>query len=159
MHASVEASNNAIGSLDPLRLILKKNDYPTHARVGPDWFALVGNWMTEWERTGDSTYRDKIMAGVESFAEMPYGFFSGNKGAFGYDPTTNKVYRLNENDIGYSHLSVLMGGPEIAFELGPLLNDEKWDELWLLFSRLYGAPSEIIEKEFGKRANLGDPGP
>ena len=159
MHASVEASNKAIGNLDPLRLILKKNDYPTHARVGPDWFALVGNWMTEWERTGDSTYRDKIMAGVESFAEMPYGFFSGNKGAFGYDPTTNKVYQLNENDIGYSHLSVLMGGPEIAFELGPLLNDEKWDELWLQFSRLYGAPSEIIKKELGKRANLGDPGP
>jgi len=49
MRASVEASNEAIGKIDPLRLILEKSEYPTHVRVGPDWLALVGNWMTEWD--------------------------------------------------------------------------------------------------------------
>ena len=159
MHASVEASNEGIGKLDPLRLILKKSQYPTHARVGPDWLALAGNWMTAWERTGDTRYRDRIMVGVNSLYEMPYGFFSGSGAALGYDPETYKLYRLDENDIGYSHLSVLMGGPEVAFELTHLLQNKKWDKLWMQFCKLYAAPKEVIEKEFGKDVKLGDPGP
>ncbi|MCB0446203.1 MAG: hypothetical protein KDD03_01565, partial [Gelidibacter sp.] len=159
MNASVEASNEAIGNIDPLRLILEKSKYPTHARVGPDWFALVGNWMTEWERTGDIKYKERILTGVNSFSEMPYGFFSGKNGAFGYDPKTYKMYQLNEDDIGFSHLSVLMGGPEIAFELTHLLKDEKWDMLWNQFCKLYAAPKEVVEKEFGESIELGDPGP
>lgn len=158
MHESVEASNEAIGKIDPLRMILEKSEYPTHARVGPDWLALVGNWMTELERTGDTRFRDRIMAGVNSLYEMPYGFFSGKDAAFGYDPETYKLYRLNENDIGAAHLSVLMGGPEVAFELSHLLQNEKWDKLWLQFCKLYGAPKEEIEKEFGIAVELGNPG-
>jgi len=46
MHVVAEASNKAIGETDPLRKILDKSEYPTHARMGPDWLALVGNWMT-----------------------------------------------------------------------------------------------------------------
>jgi len=159
MHAAGESSNEAIGKLDPLRLIREKSKYPTHARVGPDWLALVGNWMTEWERTGDTQYRDRIMAGVNSLYEMPYGFFSGRGAAFGYNPETYKLYRLDENDIGHSHLSVLMGGPEVAFELTHLLQDKKWDKLWMQFCKLYAAPVKEIEKEFGKTVELGDPGP
>ncbi|MBN2013490.1 hypothetical protein JW960_29440 [candidate division KSB1 bacterium] len=159
MHASVETSNEAIGKLDPLRLILEKDQYPTHARVGPDWLALVGNWMTEWERTGNAKYRGRIMAGVNSLYDMPYGFFSGEGAAFGYDPKTYTLHRLNENDIGYRHLSVLMGGPEIAFELTHLLQDKKWDKLWMQFCRLYAAPENEIENEFGIAVQLGDHGP
>ena len=159
MRASVEASNEAIGKLDPLRLILEKSEYPTHARVGPDWLALVGNWMTEWERTNDTRYRDRILVGVNSLYGMPYGFFSGNGAAMGYDPATYKLHRLNQDDIGYSHLSVLMGGPEVAFELTPLLKNEKWDKLWMQFCRLYAAPENEIEKELGRAAKLGDAGP
>lgn len=159
MRAAVEASNEAIGKLDPLRLILEKSAYPTHARVGPDWLALVGNWMTEWERTGDTRYRDRIMVGVNSLSGMPYGFYSGKNAALGYDPETYKLYRLDENDIGYSHLSVLMGGPEVAFELTHLLQNEKWGKLWMQFCRLYAAPEAVIEKEFGKAVKLGDPAP
>ncbi len=159
MRATVEASNEAIGKLDPLRLIREKSKYPTHARVGPDWLALVGNWMTEWERTGDTRYRDRIMVGVNSLYEMPYGFYSGRSAALGYDPETYKLYRLDENDIGFSHLSVLMGGPEVAYELSHLLQNEKWDKLWMQFCKLYAAPQEVIEKEFGKAVELGNPGP
>ena len=158
MRESVEASNKAIGEIDPLRLILEKSEYPTHARMGPDWLALVGNWMTEWERTGDETYRDRILTGVKCLFDMPYGLFSGKGAAMGYDPSTYKLYQLDKNDIGYSHLSVLMGGPEVAFELTPLLESEEWNELWLQFCKLYGQPAETIEKEFGKRVKLGDPG-
>ncbi len=159
MHASAEASNRAIGETDPLRQILEKSEYPTHARMGPDWLALVGNWMTEWERTGDDVHRDKIMTGINSLSKMPYGLFSGKGAAMGYDPATYKLYQLDREDIGYSHLSVLMGGPEIAFELGPLLDNKKWDKLWLQFCKLYGERADRIEEEFGIRVKLGDPGP
>jgi hypothetical protein len=158
MNAVADASNEAIGRIDPLRQILKQGKYPTHIRVGPDWLALVGNWMTEWERTGDARYRDRIMAGVNSFDKMPYGFFSGTNAAFGYDPKTCNVYQLNASDIGASHLSVLMGGPEVAFECTPLLHNEKWETLWLQFCKLYGSPKEEIEKEFGRNVELGKPG-
>ncbi|RKZ92740.1 MAG: hypothetical protein DRQ40_08380 [Gammaproteobacteria bacterium] len=159
MHASVEASNRAIGETDPLRMILEKSEYPTHARMGPDWLALVGNWMTEWERTGDETYRDRIMTGIKSLSKMPYGLYSGKGAAMGYDPETYKLYQLDKEDIGYSHLSVLMGGPEVAFELSNLLDDKKWDKLWLQFCKLYGEPVESVEKEFGRKIKLGKPGP
>lgn len=159
MREVVDAANESIGKIDPLRLILKDNKYPTHVRVGPDWLALVGNWMTEWERTGDTRYRDRIMIGVDCLYKMPFGFFSGVNAAFGYDPSIYKLYQLNENDIGSAHLSVLMGGPEVAFELSHLLKDRKWNKLWLQFCKLYGAPKEEVEKEFGKSVELGRPGP
>lgn len=158
MQATADASNNAIGRIDPLRHILKKSKYPTHIRFGPDWLALVGNWMTAWERTGNTKYRDRIMVGVNSFYNMQYGFYSGKDGAFGYDPETYKVYQLNKNDIGWIHLSVLMGGPEVAFELTPLLHNKKWNKLWLQFCKLYGGPEKAVEKEFGRDVQLGQPG-
>ncbi|WNH10712.1 hypothetical protein [Thalassobellus suaedae] len=159
MHAVVEASNTAIGNLDPVRLIMEKSQYPTHARLGPDWFALVGNWMTEWERTGNKEYRDKILVGVQNISKMPYGFFSAKDAAFGYDPKTNKLYQLNKGDIGFLHLSVLMGGPEVSFELMPILKSKEFDKLWLQFSKLYGTSNENIQKEFGVNMKLGDTGP
>ena len=158
MHVTADASNEAIGRIDPVRLILPKSQYPTHARVGPDWLALVGDWMTEWERTGDTKYRDRIMVGVNCLAKMPYGFFSGHDAAFGYDPKTYKLYRLDKNDIGYLHLSVLQGGPEVAFELTHLLKNKKWDKLWMQFCKLYAAPKAVVQKEFGKDIELGTQG-
>ena len=159
MHESVEASNKAIGEIDPLRMIMEPGEHPTHARMGPDWLALVGNWMTEWERTGDETYRDRIMTGINCLSKMPYGLYSGKGAAMGYDPATHKLYQLDKGDIGFSHLSVLMGGPEVAFELSPLLNSKKWDKLWLQFCRLYGQAPESVEQEFGRKVKLGNPGP
>ena len=57
--------------------------YPARVRAGPDWLAFVGNWMTEWERTGDPKWRDKIVAGVESFKAMPYWMRSGKNLVYG----------------------------------------------------------------------------
>ncbi|TDH24215.1 Tat pathway signal sequence domain protein [Segetibacter sp. 3557_3] len=148
----------AMAKTDPLRMILSPTKYPTHARMGPDWLALVGNWMTEWERTGDKRWRDKIMAGVNSFAKMPYGLFSGQQAAFGYDPATNKMHQLNDT-LGAVHLSILMGGPEIVNELEGLLQDKNFSRMWLQFCRLYGAPQPEIIKVFGKGGNLSNLAP
>jgi hypothetical protein len=155
MRAVVESANEAIGKLDPMRLIYEKSAYPTHARVGPDWLALVGNWMTEWERTNDTRYRDRIMVGVKNLYDMPYGFYSGVRMTMGYDPESYTLYQLDEKHIGYSIISILMGGSEVAFELTPLLQDEKWNALWLQFCKLHGAPQSFTEKEFGRDVKLG----
>ncbi len=159
MRHVTEAAEKAIVKLDPLRLILPKSEFATHARIGPDWLALAGNWMTEWERTGDKKWRDKIMAGVNSFAKMPYGLFSGEKAAFGYDPVTNKMHMLQPDAFGSAHLTVLMGGPEVAFELTELLQNPTWTKLWLQYCELYGTSSENIEKHLGRKGELGTPGP
>ncbi|QRX63324.1 hypothetical protein JS578_10705 [Dysgonomonadaceae bacterium zrk40] len=158
MRFVAEASNDAIGKIDPLRLILEKSDYPTHARMGPDWLALIGNWMIEWERTGDPEWRDRIMTGVRSLAKMPFGLFSGKGAAMGYDPENFKLYQLEPEHVGHSHLSVLMGGPEMAYELTDLLGDANWTRMWMQFTRLYGAPEEDVYREFGVSVKLGDPG-
>lgn len=146
-------------TFDPLRLILPKSEYPTHARIGPDWTALVGNWMTEWERTNDAKWRDKILAGINSFSKMPYGFYSGKDGAFGYDPKHGAFYRLSADEIGNSHLATIMGGAEVAFELTPILNNPAWNKLWQQYFELYGAPKENVIKAFNKNVKLGEMSP
>lgn len=161
MHASAMYADSGLWNVDPLREILPKSKYPTHARFGPDWLGLVGNWMTEWERTGNTDWKKRILTGVRDFAAMPYGFFSGkNKDAgMGYDPKTNHIYQLDSSDIGGSHLATLMGGMEMAYELSPLMNDADFNKLYLQYCRLYGAPLEEVQAAFGKhiRTTLGDP--
>lgn len=37
---------------------------PSRVRIGPDWTALAGNWFTQWERTNDPKWRDRIKVGM-----------------------------------------------------------------------------------------------
>jgi hypothetical protein len=53
MRESARNGDSGLLNVDPLRKLLPPSKYPTHARFGPDWVSLVGNWMTEWERTDD----------------------------------------------------------------------------------------------------------
>jgi len=46
-------------------------------QFGTTWAALVAAWYTEWERTGDTQWRDRIVAGMESIAAMPHQWFTG----------------------------------------------------------------------------------
>ncbi len=56
--------------------------------------------MTEWERTGDTRYRDKIVAGMDSITAMPYGFLSGPNQLYGYDPKTGKMGAIVPDGFG-----------------------------------------------------------
>jgi hypothetical protein len=156
MHEVALHADSGLLHVDPLREILAKSEYPTHARVGPDWFGLVGDWMTEWERTGDVKWKNKILTGVNDFAKMPYGFYSGKDAAFGYDPNTNHMYMLHKDDIGFEHLATLMGGIEMGMELKTFLNNKDWDRMFLQFCALYGAPADDVNKAFGKNIRLGE---
>jgi len=86
-----------------MRLAEPKSQFPCSAparlRIGPDWLAYAGNWMTEWERTQNTKYRDKIITGMKSIAALKNGLFTGNM-ALGYDPATGVIsYEGDPNRI------------------------------------------------------------
>jgi YetA-like protein len=122
-------ADKALLVVDPVRElagISSEHKYPTHLRIGPDWFALVSNWYTAWERTGDEKYRDRIFAGMDSITAMPNGIASGAN--FGFDPSTDKIYMLAPGET--PSLLPLFGGPELNFEMNSVLGNEKWSQAW-----------------------------
>ena len=125
-------------------------------RGGPDWLAFVGNWMTEWERTGDTKYRDKIIAGMDSIAAMPYGFLTGPNQLYGYDPKTGKLYALGRT-VGTYNLATIMGGGEVVFELNTLIDHPGWKKAWQQYCRLTTAPKAVVAKDMrsGTEGNDG----
>lgn len=90
----VKDADHKLYELDPMRLAQPRSEYPCTAparlRIGPDWLAYAGNWMTEWERTGNTAYRDKIIAGMKSISALPNRLFTGPK-ALGFDPETGII--------------------------------------------------------------------
>ncbi|MDO4931145.1 MAG: DUF6250 domain-containing protein [Prevotellaceae bacterium] len=135
MHEVVDA-DQLLYRLDPMRLAQPRSDkYPCTAparlRVGPDWLAYAANWFTEWERTGDARYRDKILAGMRSIAAMPHGLFSGPK-ALGYDPATGVVSWEGDSAVqNTNHLLPIMGGFEMMNEMMLSLTTPEWSRAWL----------------------------
>jgi YetA-like protein len=150
MHEVVNADYKA-AEFDPMRLAqpitpAERKIAAARVRLGPDWFAFAGNWMTEWERTGDTKWRDKILAGVDSLSKMPYGLRSGRNLVYGYDPATGRLLQLTDQ-VGEYNLSTIMGGAEVVFELNDVLNDPRWDKLWLQYCRLYLTPHGVSEEQ------------
>src|SRR5690625_5001324 len=88
--SEVRDADHATASLDPMREYFSKDEYPTHARTGPDWSAFCSNWLSEWERTEDKKYRDKILTGINILKELPLRLLSGP--TFGYDPKTSRLH-------------------------------------------------------------------
>jgi hypothetical protein len=127
MHEVVNADYSLV-EVDPLRKILPKTQYPTHARSGPDWLACAGNWMTEWERTGDTQWRDKIITGMKDLAAMPGGLRTAL--SFGYDPKTGHLYDVPDKQKT-GQFVMIFGGAETGFELGTLIDVPEWSKAWM----------------------------
>jgi hypothetical protein len=165
MNEVIDADQKLV-EIDPMREIVPKDPkYPTHARVGPDWFAAVGNWYTAWERTGDTKYRDRIATGMKAIAAMPHGLFSGGGvrdfdgqnaagGTFGYDPSSHMLYQIG-NRADVPSLAPLFGGPELNFEMIPVINDAQWTAAWMQYCELLAAPREQQEQVLGNAVNSG----
>ena len=128
MHAQTDADTLLL-HLDPMRLAEPREKFPSTAparlRLGPDWLAYAGNWFTEWERTGNLKYREKILAGLQSIAALDDGFFTGNK-ALGYDPATGRIsYEGPKERKNTNHLATIMGGFEVMNELLDVMSNEQ----------------------------------
>ena len=151
-----------IANFDPMREAEPKlpGEPKYRLRIGPDWFALAGNWMTAWERTGDKKWLNLILAGVDSIAAMPYGLETGKPEAnskalaatVGFDPQTGKLTPIPNPQTGKLvpanyNLATIQGGGEVMFELVPLLGRADLAEAWLRLCRLGNAPAEVWDKD------------
>jgi len=167
----------AIAKFDPMRIaspqIHGEPQFEMRLRIGPDWFALAGNWMTEWERTGDTKWRDRILAGVDSIMAMPYWLQTGQRSGLnpdipggaigplrggggaqvvGFDIATGKLTPIRDPltkvpVVASYNLATIMGGGEVMFELVPLLGRKDFATAWLQYCRIGGAPAEVLTKD------------
>jgi hypothetical protein len=139
-----------VAEVDPMRLAQppteRERKYPARVRLGPDWFAFAGNWMTEWERTGDTKWRDKINTGLDCISRMPLGVRSGRNLVYGYDPATGRLYQVSD-ELGDYNLATIQGGAEVVFELNGLIDNPGWMKAWLQYCRLEQAPQAVVLKD------------
>jgi hypothetical protein len=170
-------TDEAIVKYDPMRIaspqIPGEPQFAARMRIGPDWFALAGNWMTEWERTGDKRWRDRILAGVDSIMSMPFWLQSGQQNGpnpdlpggvigplrggggaqiVGFDIATGRLTAIRDPVTKTSlpasyNLATIMGGGEVMFELVPLLERKDFATAWLQYCRIGGAPAEVLTRD------------
>lgn len=143
-------ADHKLYTLDPMRLAEPREQFPctapTRLRIGPDWLAYAGNWMTEWERTGNNTYRNKIVAGMESIGNLPHGLFTGPK-ALGYDPATGIVSYEGDREMqNTNHLMTIMGGFETANEMMQMVHVPMWENAWLDHAAHYTSKAWELSK-------------
>lgn len=129
--------------VDPMRNHVEDDDYPTHARIAPDWLSFSANWLTEWERFESEEYREKILTGIECIEEMPLRMFSGS--TFGYDPETGELSHIGDGNYGHTFLNC-MGGPQLWPELAALIDDPEWEEMLAEIGELYLDEAERYER-------------
>jgi len=149
MHEVATADYRTL-DFDPMRLAQPiteaEKKHPARLRAGPDWFAFVGNWATEWERTGDTRWRDKIVAGMDALFAMPYWLKSGRNLVFGYDPKTGKLFQVSD-EVGSYNLSTIQGGAQVIFELNEYFDHPGWQKMWLQYCRIGSAPPDVLKRD------------
>lgn len=148
--SDVTDSDQKLYTIDPMRLAQPREEYPCTAparlRFGPDWMAYAGNWMTKWERTGNTKYRDKIKAGMESICKLPSRLFTGPL-ALGYDPATGVITsECDPNLQTTNHLMTIMGGFELMNEMMELIPDKEWEDAWLEHAAHYKQKAREIRR-------------
>ncbi|MEO5933728.1 MAG: DUF6250 domain-containing protein, partial [Duganella sp.] len=122
---------------------------------GTDWGAVAAAWFTEWERTGQPRYRDKLLASMASIAAQPLGFLAGG-GVM--DLRTGAYVVDREKRVNVSHLSAVFGLPEICSELIRTVPQPAFRDAWLRYCRLYNASGKEQKAELGQdlgKLNLG----
>jgi hypothetical protein len=125
-----------------------ENDHrhPANVSFGTDWCSFAAAWLTEWERTGDPQWRDKILTGLKSIGTMPKGWFSSGGG---YDPATGQLFQHNDR-ASASHLNAVFGAVEISAELLQLLDAPEYDRAWLQYCEVYNATPEEQKRLYGQ---------
>jgi hypothetical protein len=155
IRTSLQADQTLI-AIDPLREVLPPQHIaPARIRIGPDWYALVSNWLTEWERTGDTRWRDRIVTGMQDIATLPAGLFTGAAGgAVGFDPATAHIVNFNSGDFaGGYNLAMSFLGEQILWETLDLVDVPTFRQTYLDFARYVQAPSAEKIARYGHDFN------
>ncbi|WP_019832041.1 exo-rhamnogalacturonan lyase family protein [Sphingomonas sp. PR090111-T3T-6A] len=117
-------------------------------QFGTSWGSLLSAWLTEWERTHDTRWRDRIVNGMQSIAALPKQWFAGGAA---FDLATGRFLGPGDT-VSISHLNGVFGVFETTAELFTLVDVPAYRECWLDYCQYYNAP----EAEF--RAKVGAPG-
>lgn len=120
----------------------------TRISVGTDYGATVSNWLTAWERTGDSKYRNWIENSMRSIGNAKWGFFTNR---FEFDPVTKKMTPPEGEPPMASHLSIMFGLPEVVSELIQLIDVPEFKAAWLQYCELCNAPKEQWVEFLGEK--------
>ena len=122
---------------------------------GTVWCSLAAAWLTEWERTGDCRWRDRLIAGMDSIGRLKHGWMAGSAP---YDLARGRFVGPGDK-ISISHLNAVFGAAEINAELLELLDVPRYRSAWLDYCRFYNAPRPEFATRFGPRKgseNLGE---
>lgn len=87
----------------------------TNVSFNLDWISCSINWATEWERTGDTAWRDRVLAGMRSIAA-----------------------RSNNGPLSSNYFDIIFGGPEIMYEMKQMFDVP---EFWEGFTKVMEAVS------------------
>jgi hypothetical protein len=118
---------------------------------GTTWSSLLAAWMTEWERTGDTRWRDRIVNGMTTIADLPLRWFAGNSL---YDLRTGRFVGRGDR-LSISHLNAVFGAVEVHSELLPLVNVPKYEAAWIEYCKYYNAPPAELMAHLGLPAPQG----
>ena len=117
-------------------------------RSGPDWAALVSDWMTAWERTGDPVWKQKIETGIADLEQTPLQLTSGPE--FGFEPESGRlIYEGESKEPASMHLQACMGETEVWLEAAATLPSEALAEMVARNGRYFYLSPEERMKESG----------
>jgi hypothetical protein len=144
-------ADKRLDAVDPFRKLANapsKGPWPARIGFGTDWASLAADWLTEWERSGSTHYRDKILAGMRDIAAMPHGFFNANR--MGYEPDSGHLHNMIGDGAEGQHLNAVFGAVEIFDELIRLTGDKAFEAAWLDYCELFNAPDDEQRRRLGK---------
>ncbi len=121
--------DHTVDRIQPLRKEVTRGSTPI-VRVGPDWLAFASNWMTEWERTGNTRYRDYILTGMKCIGAMPDKFVTLQ--AYRYDSKTKELFDIGKPNNPAGEFLDLFGGDQIAMDLITLIPCPEFENAWNL---------------------------
>ncbi|MBQ3760496.1 MAG: hypothetical protein II875_00630 [Clostridia bacterium] len=151
----MEDSLGAAASLASMPWYVRE-DGKVHLRSGPDWAALVSDWMCAYERTLDDKWRKMIEKGIDDIEKTPLGLTSGPE--FGFDADTGELTYTGEKPKSGMHLQACMGETEVWLETADMLESEKLSEMVAKNGLYFYLPKEertvrsnglLSDREFG----------
>jgi hypothetical protein len=116
-----------------------------YVEFGSVWGSLIAAWYTEWERTGNVRWRDRIVAGMRSIVGMKAGWFAGGAP---FDLATGKFVGPGDQ-VRMSVLNGVFGVFEMHAELLELINEPKYRECWLDYCAFFNAPVDEFKAKTG----------
>ena len=153
---TADATYAAVKKMDPR--MPERGQYAS-ASFGTDWAAYCINWMTEYERTGDTKWLDKIKIGMQTqlaLAAKPGQLL----GSGPYDPATGK-FMSGGRGGGPTGFDLLFGTTEIMAELELSVDYPQYWEAWHAYAatgdgRLLAYAAWVTKNpELGRRAWQG----